>query len=67
VYIFIPHMIVVHKVKNMNGNNILLGSGMKFRNEKKFRYGIPAYTCPFRALSGTDIFIKILFLIFSAT
>jgi hypothetical protein len=45
-------MIVVHKVKNMNGNNILLGSGMKFRNEKKFRYGIPAYT------GGTDIFIK---------
>jgi len=23
---------------------------MKFRNKKKFRYGIPAYTGPFRAL-----------------
>jgi hypothetical protein len=23
---------------------------MKFRNKKKFRYGIPAYTGPFQAL-----------------
>jgi hypothetical protein len=27
---------------------------MKFRNKKKFRYGIPAYTGPFRALLVTS-------------
>jgi hypothetical protein len=25
-------------------------AGMKFRNNKKFRYGVPAYTSPLRAL-----------------
>jgi hypothetical protein len=29
---------------------ILISAGMKFSNEKKFRYGILAYTFPFRAL-----------------
>jgi hypothetical protein len=28
----------------------LISAGMKFRNKKKFRYGIPAYTVPCRAL-----------------
>jgi hypothetical protein len=28
----------------------LIRAGMKFRNKKKFRYGIPAYTGPFQAL-----------------
>jgi hypothetical protein len=27
---------------------------MKFRNRKKFRYGIPVYTGPFRALVVTE-------------
>lgn len=26
------------------------GAGMKFRDKRKFRYGMPAYTDPFRAL-----------------
>jgi hypothetical protein len=30
---------------------ILVSAGMKFRNKKKFRYGIPAHTGPFRVLS----------------
>jgi hypothetical protein len=29
---------------------MLIRADMKFRNEKKFQYGIPAYTGPFRAL-----------------
>jgi hypothetical protein len=29
---------------------MLVSAGMKFRNKKKFRYGIPAYTGPFEAL-----------------
>jgi hypothetical protein len=28
----------------------LISAGMKFRNKEKFRYGIPAYTGPFRVL-----------------
>jgi hypothetical protein len=28
---------------------------MKFRSKKKFRYGIPAYTGPFPALTGTNL------------
>jgi hypothetical protein len=32
----------------------LLRAGMKFRNKKKFRYDIPAYTGPFRALHVVD-------------
>jgi hypothetical protein len=28
---------------------ILISAGMIFRNKKKFRFGIPAYTGPFRA------------------
>jgi hypothetical protein len=35
-------------------------AGMKFRNQKKFRYGIVAYTGPFQPLVVT-IFITILF------
>jgi hypothetical protein len=38
---------------------ILINAGMKFRNKKKFRYSIPAYTGPFRALfervNNTDV------------
>jgi hypothetical protein len=33
---------------------ILISAGMKFRNKEKFRYGIPAYTGPFRALDITS-------------
>jgi hypothetical protein len=29
---------------------ILISAGMKFRNKKKFLYGMPAHTGPFRAL-----------------
>jgi hypothetical protein len=29
---------------------VLIGAGMKFRNKKKFRYGIPPYTGPFQVL-----------------
>jgi hypothetical protein len=29
---------------------ILVSAGVKFRNRKKFRFGIPVYTGPFRAL-----------------
>jgi hypothetical protein len=29
---------------------MLISSGTKFRNKKKFQYGMPAYTGPFRAL-----------------
>jgi hypothetical protein len=29
---------------------VLMSTGMKFRNRKKFQYDIPAYTGPFRAL-----------------
>jgi hypothetical protein len=29
---------------------LLVSAGMKFSNRKNFRYGIPAYTGPFRAL-----------------
>jgi hypothetical protein len=29
---------------------MLIRADMKFRNEKKFQYGIPAYTGPFPAL-----------------
>jgi hypothetical protein len=29
---------------------ILISSGMKFRKKKKYRYVIPIYTVPFRAL-----------------
>jgi hypothetical protein len=32
---------------------ILKSAGMKFRNKKKFGYGIPAYTGPFQALIAT--------------
>jgi hypothetical protein len=34
---------------------ILISAGKKFRNKKKFRYVIPAYTGPFRALP-TDLY-----------
>jgi hypothetical protein len=30
--------------------DIFISIGMKYRNIKKFRYGIPAYIGPFRAL-----------------
>jgi hypothetical protein len=33
---------------------ILLSAGTKFGNKSKFRYNIPAYTGPFRALDGTE-------------
>jgi hypothetical protein len=33
--------------------NILINAGMKYRNKKKFHFGIPAYTGPFRALCGS--------------
>jgi hypothetical protein len=32
---------------------ILISAGMKFNNKTKFRYGIPAYTVPIRALRTT--------------
>jgi hypothetical protein len=35
--------------KNISGY-ILVSAGIKFGNKKKFRYSIPAYTSPFRAL-----------------
>jgi hypothetical protein len=28
----------------------MISAGMKFRNKKTFRYGIPAYSGPFQAL-----------------
>jgi hypothetical protein len=31
------------------GQYILMSDGMKFRNKKKFRYGIPAHTGSFQA------------------
>jgi hypothetical protein len=31
-------------------SSMLISSGTKFRNKKKFQYGMPAYTGPFRAL-----------------
>jgi hypothetical protein len=31
---------------------ILISASTKFRNKKKFQYGIPAHTGPFRALHG---------------
>jgi hypothetical protein len=33
-----------------DGDDILISAGMKFRDKKKFRYYIPAYTGPFRTL-----------------
>jgi hypothetical protein len=39
---------------------ILKSAGMKFRNEKKFRYGIPAYTGPIRALVAEELAIKLM-------
>jgi hypothetical protein len=46
-----------------NGKWILISAGVKFRNEKKFRYGIPAYTDPFRALIDvlTHALVKLLY------
>jgi hypothetical protein len=38
---------------------ILVSAGMKFRNENKFRCGIPAYTGSLRALIATG-FITLL-------
>jgi hypothetical protein len=40
------------KWKKIEGciNYILISAGMKFRNKKKFRYGIPAYIGPFLRL-----------------
>jgi hypothetical protein len=32
---------------------ILISAGIKFRN-RKFRYGVPVYTGPFRALTSND-------------
>jgi hypothetical protein len=32
----------------------VVSSSMKFRNEKKFRYGIPPYTVPFQVLPSTE-------------
>jgi hypothetical protein len=29
---------------------MLISAGMKFRNKKKYRYGKPVYSYPFRAL-----------------
>jgi hypothetical protein len=34
----------------MDVEYMLESNGIKFRNKKKFRYGIPTYTGPFRAL-----------------
>jgi hypothetical protein len=34
--------------------SVFISAGTKFRNKKKFRYGIPAYTGPFRALGIRD-------------
>jgi hypothetical protein len=39
--------------KNINACIILINAGMKFRIKEEFRYGIPAYTGPFRALYVT--------------
>jgi hypothetical protein len=36
---------------------MFISSGMKFRNKNKFRYGVPVYTSPFRALLSTP-FLK---------
>jgi hypothetical protein len=36
---------------------VFISAGMKFRNKKKFRCGIPAYTGPYRAL---DLIIYVL-------
>jgi hypothetical protein len=36
--------------KNIGGYTSSICAGIKFRNKKKFRYGIPVYTDPFRAL-----------------
>jgi hypothetical protein len=33
-----------------DGDDILISAGMNFRDKKKFRYYIPAYTGPFRTL-----------------
>jgi hypothetical protein len=40
----------VRKMEKINGYFILIIAGMKFRNKKQFRYGVPAYTGPLRAL-----------------
>jgi hypothetical protein len=36
--------------KDKRIQSILISTGMKFSNRKKFRFGIPAYTGPFPAL-----------------
>jgi hypothetical protein len=42
-------------LKYLNGYIIFISVRMKFRNKKKIRYGIPAYTGQFRALHSHDI------------
>jgi hypothetical protein len=37
-------------VKNICIYYTLISAGMKFRNKKTYRYGIPVYTGPFRVL-----------------
>jgi hypothetical protein len=42
-----------------------ISADMKFRNKNKFRYGIPAFTGPFRALvAGGKRLVNIHFLVF---
>jgi hypothetical protein len=44
-------------MEKINGYSIfvLISAGMKFRNKKKFRHVIPAYTGPFGALNICNI------------
>jgi hypothetical protein len=39
---------------------ILISAGMKFRNKKKFRHNIPAYTGPFRACFWRNEYFRII-------
>jgi hypothetical protein len=48
-------------------SDILISAGMKFRNKKKFRYGIPAYTGPFRALGEGAVRTKMAYIIMTLT
>jgi hypothetical protein len=41
------------------GSHILISTGIKFKNKNKFRYGIPAYTGPFSALTTNVTYIEL--------